>query len=644
MEVNIYDGAFEWQSDYDIGWLFSSGDDYKFPVVIGEKHACFIKRFARNPERVSGWRLVQALRATKQPGLPRIHDIVQTEESDTRVRYLFYECMEGGTLDELIRKGWAPDPGRLLADLFKGLVSIHRHEHWMSDFCEKNIFCKRDDTYCLIDLDSAHPVSARPDNEMFGNKELWALAFSYLNQQLDLDHIRPADLPGPVLNYLQAALLVLRVKVALVDRKEEYKSTAFRDRLPALLDAAVPEFRELFTEIVRSGVLVPPEEDIERIKELLVRRVVHGDAVPKPERGPIGVGGMGTGGGGMGIGGGGAGMGGDRGGGEIKAPPVVRSFTCDKKRLWKGGAFTLSWEVSDGDKVTVCRNGLPYKAAAKGLGAITLTERYDGKEKKIVFTLMATNEKGVVNSEPLLVHVGPIAVRPYLLAAAGVVVLGLMVLLVVEVVRHVWRGPSPKMANNLVRVDTASSARAIVPVIDAERVEQDRLNQAREEIRLRSQTDSAKVARDRQQVAQERSQSRSRSAANGNAVARPVVHDSTPGPTAAELEAMRRVEAERELKRVRLLVQRRVMEDSVRVVDTVLSHRRLVVFHAGQRVLGIDNRSGFFLDTVVVEITPGGGGKPYKKDFYNVKAKSFSVLMSSVPKEGVKASVLSVIF
>jgi hypothetical protein len=277
MQVNIKGRDCEWTSDFDDGWVFSAGDPYKFPVMIGGKHSCFIKRFEK--KQASGSRLIELLRAKRLPGLARVYDIVQSVEEDVPVRYLFCECMDGGTLDDLVKKGWAPDAGRLLGDIIKAFGAMHGLEHWMSDFCEKNIFCKRDDAYCLIDLDSAHPTAARPNNEMYGNKDYWSGGLAYLSQRLKLSNSGPGDVAGPVLNYLQLSLLIVRIKAGLVDKKEDYKSPDLLARLPGILDRTIPEFRGLFKALVKNGEEVPSAEDIKQIKELLTKKVVNGELV-----------------------------------------------------------------------------------------------------------------------------------------------------------------------------------------------------------------------------------------------------------------------------------------------------------------------------------------------------------------------------
>jgi len=619
MQVIIKEREYEYKSDYSAGWVFSSGDDFKFPVKVG-RYSCFIKRFARNPEKVSGWRLVQSLRATTQPGLPRIHDIVQTEEKGSKVRYLFYECMEGDTLDNVIKDGVVPDIGRLADELFKALGSIHRHEHWMSDFCEKNIFCKKDGGFCLIDLDSTHPAGLRPDNEMYGSKEYWALVFSYLINCVGLKDFKPGDIPGPVLNYLQVVFLILRIRAGLTEGIGNYKSTEFCDKLPELLDLNISAYRELFSDLLNAGVSTPGADDIKRIKALLVENMVDAPAlrtepvpVPNPDPNP-----------------------GPRPGPDpVKRPPVIGSFSCDKKRLKKGGFFTLSWEVKYEESVSISRNGLPYKIAPKGLGAMTLGERYDGKEKKVVYSMSASNKFGTVNSEPLLFCVGQADPKPLLLAVAGVPVLIVLVLLLVRGIHALWPPqPPPPIVIQKVQPDTAKVGPSMVLGGDAFKRMEDSLTADR-----KKKMKEAKDARDSaaEEAKRRAAEGKSRSkllAAN----APPVVRDTVRTPVIDEAAI------QRERRRERLLLEKRV-QDSVSVIDSVFFNKVLGVFRSGVRKLGIRNRSGFFLDTVVVEITPGSGAKPYRKDFFNIKAGAFTVVIDKLSKkESLQATVQSVIF
>jgi hypothetical protein len=662
MQVNIKGRDYEWTSDFDDGWVFSAGDPYKYPVSIGGKHSCFIKRFEK--KQASGSRLIELLRAKKVPGLAKVYDIVQTEEEDVPVRYLFCECMDGGTLDDLIKKGWAPDAGRLLGDIIKAFGAMHGLEHWMSDFCEKNIFCKRDDAYCLIDLDSAHPTAARPNNEMYGNKDYWSGGLSYLSQQAKLANSGPGDVAGPVLNYLQLSLLIVRIKAGLVDKKEDYKSPSLLASLPGILDRTIPEFRGLFKALVKNGEEVPDAEDIKRIKELLITKVVNGELVYGEEAGGGQVDHDGEeahddededadndrddvdGGDAEEDGKGGHGKGGGPG---VKVLPVIRSFSSDKKRLREGGPFTLSWQVEKGEKVVIYRNGKMRKETAKGLGALTLTERYDGIDKAVEFRLVVSNSEGEVSSPPLIVNIGgrswlpafptePAVVKMLLLKIAAGVVFVLLVLGIIWAVRHFGR-PSPVVI--VPHTDTAVKLGGVQPppLVDSFKRFEDSINRRRDSIiRAHNALIAAENLSDKPKT------DAPKPPKPGKIVPQVVVHDTVRVVSEAERVRQAQEERERAYKEMKAEVRKKV-RDSVRVMDTVLTKKKMVVFRSGNEVLGIENRSHFFLDTVVVEITPGGEGKPYRKEFYNVAAGKFTILMNKVPKEGIKqSSLVSVIF
>jgi hypothetical protein len=613
MQVIIEKNEYEYPSDYDDGWQFSSGDDFKYPVKI-DRYSCFIKRFVREPERVTGWGLLQGLKGISRPGLPRVYDIVPSEEDGKEVRYVFYECMKGDTLDNLIREGVVPDIGRLTDDLFKALASIHRHDHWLSDFCEKNIFCTKDGRFFLIDLDSAHPSSVPPNNDMYGNKEYWALVFSFFVQKAGLRDFKPADIPGPLFNYFQVVFLILRVRKALIDRSEDYKSTKLYDKLPNLLDSAVPEYRELFTQLLKNGNTDPDPAEIGQIKSLLLQKIVNGNPVPALASAPP-----------PSVPG-------------IKKPPVIHSFATDKRRLPKGGSFQLSWVMDNQQSIALFRNGLPYKDADKGARSMTLTEKYDGKDKKIVYTISASNETGIVNSQPVLVAVGPIPLpKTLILGIAAVLILGLLVFLVIK-------GASggggeikkPEIANQAHVVSDTSTVKIPPPVVKdtaknviaAQQHKQDRIDSIRAAIIAKNNADRITKANEA---------NNNKIALEQAAAARKATEDSTAAAKkrqAAEIENRKKAEKEA-LEKAAL--------DSVTIIKGKYGTGVLHINRKTQLIL--QNLTNHTLDNVTVEITLEPGGKPETRLIRNIRAKSDTVLVDNLSKNSkIGGSVKSVHF
>jgi len=407
MKVVINERIHEYQPDFDNGWEFSAGDYFKFPVSIG-RHACFIKRFARSTKNVTGWALLETLKTKGGPdkGLPRVYDLAGATEGGKEVWYVFFECMKGDTLDRFIAQGGVPDPVRMTNDLFMALDVIHEHGHWFADFCEKNIFRTEEGRHYLIDLDSAPPSSMLPNKEIYASKEYWAFAFTYLMEQVGLSGFRPEDISGVLLNYLQAVLLILRVKTGLTDGIGDYRSTTWAEDLPRLLGERLPQYRTLFRRILEAGNGSPDATDIGAIKEIFMSFVMNKQQVSMKTHPTV-----------------------DR---RTKEMPVIRSFTRDKRVLPQGGAVTLDWEVDKADAVMVCRNEMPYIEVEKGARSITLTERFDGKTRKIIYSIEAVNSNGRVSSVKLPVRVGSERSKPVMLAvsAATVVILLLLVFLI----------------------------------------------------------------------------------------------------------------------------------------------------------------------------------------------------------------------
>jgi hypothetical protein len=622
MQVIINNEEYSWVSDYDEGWMRSSGDDFKFPVVLGDRHSCFIKRFARDAAEVSGWRFVQALRTNHQPGLARVLDIVQTEERGMPVRYLFCEYMRGTTLDEKINDQSVPHVGRLLGDLLKALRSIHRLGHWMSDFCEKNIFCK-DDAYFLIDLDSVHPTAIRPDNLMYGDKTYWSLALSYLSRQAGVEGLRPEDVPGPVLNYLQVALLIVRVRRGLVLNEEEYQSTSLKERLPELLDEAIPEFRGIFAGLVRNEVEQLSEEDIDQIRELLVKRVVNGEKSDRREREKKY----------------------DDGRSQARRkpaaqPPVIRRFSTDKKRLRRGGAFTLSWEIDNGDKVVVYRNDVVYQEAANGLGAMTLTERYDGKERTVDYSLEVSNAVGTVRSEPVLsIHIGPSLKIPWklLLWAAGAVIAATLVVLATVKVIHVWRDRKIVSADSAKRDTT--HLKPPPPPVDPLRLYLDSINELR--VRKKHRQDSIDRVQDSITKANAAITGKGKKQSKDQKDTKTVSNSG--GYVSTKSEADEHTTAKPpgiDSAMVRRVIETNVKNDSIQFVDTVVTRRVSLLSWRRAEELWIHNLSSYRIESVSVLIIPKNGTAD-EREVHGIPAKGKVLLLQGVPRGGVQTTIRS---
>ncbi|WP_158267432.1 hypothetical protein [Adhaeribacter arboris] len=372
MKVVIKEKEHEYQSDYPQGWLFASGDPFKFPVSIG-RYTCFVKRFEKkSPADISGWSLMQQVKDKFEPDLPRIYDVVEAEENGRSIYYVFYEHLTGETLEAAVNRNADLNLRRLTDDLFKGLNALHNKHFWFMDFCEKNIFCESSGRFLFIDLDSVQPESQRPHNHMDGDKQYWALVFTFYKEQLGYKDLKPGDLSGPMLNYLQLIFLVLRLKISLTDKRYDYKSPVLYDNLPALLAETDPGFKDLF---VRASEESQKEQQLlsgSEVKEFILRNIIQNDRVPYQ---------------------------------PTVTEPVISSFEASATDIEPGQTFSLSWEVAHTTRLELHRNGRLHQEIQNTANSLDIREAYDGKPKKVVYQLVAMNSSGEKKSEPITVSI-----------------------------------------------------------------------------------------------------------------------------------------------------------------------------------------------------------------------------------------------
>ena len=273
MRVIIREREYEYLSDFPNGWKFGEGDYLKFPVEIGS-NKCFIRRFEKSPESISGWQLLHNLKGKNFAGLAGIYDIAETNEHGKNIFYVFQEFIEGETLDRLITRKAAVNLENLTNDLFDALQSLNQNNYWFADFCEKNIFCNNSGRFLLIDLDGAQPVSKTPDNKMRGSKDYWSTVFDFYTNVLRHTQVQPSDFNGNSFNYLQVIFLILRLKIFYSVREIEYDSGDFLYHLPFYLSNTSPLYKRVFNKVVKNGQLPLDLRDINEIKYLIKTEII----------------------------------------------------------------------------------------------------------------------------------------------------------------------------------------------------------------------------------------------------------------------------------------------------------------------------------------------------------------------------------
>ncbi len=371
MLVLINGKEVEYQSDYPEGWKFSAGDPFKFPVQIGDQ-VCFVKRFEqKNPKNISGWELLLKLKGEKELYLSNIYDIKQVEEKGKDIYYIFYEYLEGNTLDKHVRTGEI-NLSVLSSSLFNAIRSLQKYDFWFADFCEKNIFCRKDGTFVLVDVDSTQRLTDMPDNEMYGNKDYWILVFKFYKEILNKTSIRLADINGISFNFLQIVFLILRLKLFYLGKRKDYNSTELYNPLPARLNDIIPQIREIFLKVFEKGTQPITESDVKQLENLVNEKIINVENLketPSP----------------------------------VLNLPVIKEFTSSAAEVERGGEFTLRWQVENANKLELYKNGAMFRSLDLSQPGIKLVGFADGTRQQSSYQLLAFKDLSVAKSEVITI-------------------------------------------------------------------------------------------------------------------------------------------------------------------------------------------------------------------------------------------------
>ena len=379
MKLNIYDQEVEYIPDYPLGWKISAGDPFKFPVTIGNQD-CFIKRFQiKNPDNISGWPLLQHLKGKSEESLPTIFDIQTVREKGYEISYVIYKYLEGKTLEQKINEGEDIDLGSLASDILDTLGVIHSYGFWFADFCEKNIFFQTKGKYILLDIDSAQPLSAYPDNEMYGSKDYWIPVYKFYKEVLNQPQIRLQDVHGMALDYLQFIFLLLNLKLHKENNLKNYRSTENYNSLTDSLKQ-YGGFQELFLKINRDRSPVLSTEMVDEIKKIIQDKLIN-----KPME---------------------TNAGSSRG-------AIINEFNSSTYAIPRGGSFILSWNV-EADKIDLYRNGSFFQTLGTSQQSLEKSEFYDS-EKDVTYELVAVKNGIQARSKPLVIKCVPVALKSLLL-------------------------------------------------------------------------------------------------------------------------------------------------------------------------------------------------------------------------------------
>lgn len=392
MKVVIKEREFEYISDYPDGWKFSAGDPFKFPVVIGN-YPCFIKRFEKkNPEDISGWGLLQKIKGKYEKKLSRIYDILNVQEKGKDIYYVFYEYLEGCTLDKAVIQNSEINLQKLADDLFTAIESLQNNGFWFADFCEKNIFCEKSGAFLLVDLDSTYPVSESPENSMYGNKDYWIVAIQFYREILQNKEIKLSDINGISFNFLQIPFLILHLKLYFHGNTKDYNSNDLFKAIPAGLHVIAPQLKQVFVTLAQNRNQLLSEDDIAKIKNITRQIIINntGRVIPAEY-------------------------------------PVINQFSASKNTVKNKEDFTLSWDVANADKIELHKNGAVFKQINSTEKSMTIAEFFDGTKKENSYLLSAYNGSAEVKSKPIIIRQKEENKNPFSLKVPAII-LGLLIL------------------------------------------------------------------------------------------------------------------------------------------------------------------------------------------------------------------------
>lgn len=374
MKVIIRQREFEYTSDYPDGWKFVAGDPFKFPVLIGD-HQCFVKRFEqKTPEDISGWALLVKMVGKDHKNLSNVYDIRNVQEDGKEIYYVFYEHLDGTTLDRLVRQpNLNINLGHISSDLFNAIRELQNDEFWFADFTEKNIFSVKNGSFVLVDVDSTQRIIDLPINDMYGSKDYWILVLKFYKEILNKNDIRLADINGINLNYLQIPFLVLRLKLISAEAGSDYNSTALFSQLPSRLDKMAPEFRAIFSDVIASGKDSLSPDQVRRIEDTVDKKIIKADLVPVVVAEP----------------------------GDL---PSIIAFNTDKNEIESGGAFVLSWKVNNAEKLELHKNGAKFSDLDLNQRELPLQEFADGTRQQSYYELYAYKGLEMAKSLPVTIQ------------------------------------------------------------------------------------------------------------------------------------------------------------------------------------------------------------------------------------------------
>ncbi len=365
MKIVVKERQYEFDPEFPQGWTKSSDHHYKTPVEIGPYH-CFVKRYDRQTaEGLSGWNLLTQLKGKFEPNLPRVHDVVLTPENSCEAFYVIYDMLQGNTLDRVVEKNVEVNLQKLTDDMISAFTSLGKKNYWYTGLSDHDIFYDRNRNFYITGFEHARSSAYSADLGA-GNSIYRRLVIRFYDTILHDHAILEAELNGASLNLLELVFLVMRLKVYYSNKQFGYNSPELLDNLPYYLNDTSLYFKEVFLKVKQNGGALLKADEIGMLSDLILEKIVNTIHVPHLSVNPI----------------------------EVFTVLEPAAKNQDDFIVESGEPFTLHWTLHNQTKVELYRNNQFYKSVGATERDVRVKENYDGKEKRVSFTLKVLTAAG----------------------------------------------------------------------------------------------------------------------------------------------------------------------------------------------------------------------------------------------------------
>jgi hypothetical protein len=416
MKINIKKAEVEYESDYPEGWRYAEGDAFKFPVNIGN-FRCFVRRFEKkSPEEITGWELLRSLRGKYIENLVQLYDISTAKENGKDIYYIFYEFLDGGSLDQMLLQRSDLDPRRLSDDIFRAISTLHETGFWCCDFSEEQICSNAAGKFHLVKLENTQGINVVPYFDMTGSKTYWRLVLEFYKQNLNQTAIQPSDLNGISLNYLQIPFLILRIRLFQEGKLNDYSAPDLFETLPVAMKEYAPEIGEVFTAAYRSSQQPLNQANIEKLREIIQYKII-----PLKIKKTI----------------------------PLITKPVIKHFTASKYKVQEKALVTFQWGVLNADKVEIYKNGTLLRQFHNLEVDTNEQQFFDQNRNENVFYLRAYSGNVVVDSESITIEKSRNGLRRFLKIIAWIVGVIIMLFGLLVLIGIIMESSAKKRAFNI---------------------------------------------------------------------------------------------------------------------------------------------------------------------------------------------------